>query len=151
MTTQELCKRLDISHTTAIRWAKEGCPHRLTPKNAFRFDLKTVKLWRAANVQSPIPATPEQRKVRERKDLAVAERHEIVVKVMKGELIDRATTHKKIFAIIRQARDGVLGIADRVSGLCAAESDPKKCRAILNEEVERILEDLQKNVERFVA
>jgi hypothetical protein len=149
MTTEQLCKSLNISHTTAIRWASEGCPHRRTPKEAFRWDLKTVEAWRAATIKSPAPADPDFLKSRARKEHALAEKHELDVATRKGQLLDKTKANRSVFEIFRQTRDSFLALPDRLAGILAAESDQHACHTLISDECRRILEDLATRVERM--
>lgn len=150
VTKGQLARKCRVTLPTIDYWVTRGCPHFKAPGKLgrYRFEYDEVQIWHKANIMS----RSEQAKpsgARERKDTAAAEKQEIMLARLKGELLDRASTHKTIFEAFRQTRDAVQGLADRLAGIVAAESDQHRCHAAISEECRRLLEDMAKSVEKI--
>lgn len=59
-----------------------------------------------------------------------------------GKLTDASKVRNDAFQAARMVRDALLGIPDRQADVLAAESDPKKVRQLLMDELETILNEL---------
>ena len=61
-----------------------------------------------------------------------------------GKLTDAARVRDDAFQAARMVRDALLGIPDRLADVLAAETDPKKIRELLMNELEDILNELSR-------
>ena len=61
-----------------------------------------------------------------------------------GKLTDAARVRDDAFQAARMLRDALLGIPDRLADVLAAETDPKKIRELLMNELEDILNELSR-------
>ena len=61
-----------------------------------------------------------------------------------GKLVDAKALNKRLFTLARHCREKLLSIPDRVSSLLASETDPIEIHKILEAEIIKSLEDLQK-------
>lgn len=59
-----------------------------------------------------------------------------------GELVDRAEVDRHAFARARQALDALLAIPDRIAAVIAAEGDPHRVHALLDDEIRRVAREL---------
>lgn len=59
-----------------------------------------------------------------------------------GRLIEADAVRKRVAEHVRALRDGMLGLADRLATVLAAESDAKKVHVLLKAEISRELEAL---------
>jgi hypothetical protein len=59
-----------------------------------------------------------------------------------GEFLLREAVKREAFEVARLARDQLLSIPDRLSGILAAEMDPHKVFSTLDAEIRRVLADL---------
>jgi len=59
-----------------------------------------------------------------------------------GKLIDVDEVRAQTFALGRRARDGLLGVPDRLAPILAGESDPAVIHRLLTDEIERGLREL---------
>lgn len=84
-----------------------------------------------------------------RKDSAIAELRELELAVKTGVMLDSWTTQSKIFTIMRQCRDMIQAIPDRVAGVCAAESDPAVIHTLLVKELQYALDGLARSTKEF--
>lgn len=75
---------------------------------------------------------------------AVADRQELETKKLANELLEREETHRKAFTLARNAQESMMGIADRMAPLLAAEADPAKVHAMLSDELRNVAQDLAK-------
>jgi phage terminase Nu1 subunit (DNA packaging protein) len=75
---------------------------------------------------------------------AKADRAELDLRQRAGELCEVAKIKQAMFERGRQVRDAVLSVADRIAGLCAAESDQSKVHQLIHRELHQALETLTK-------
>jgi phage terminase Nu1 subunit (DNA packaging protein) len=61
---------------------------------------------------------------------------------LEGRLIDRETVRRTVFEKTRVARNAILGLAERLPPLLAAEPSEVKIRDMLQVEFRRILDEL---------
>jgi hypothetical protein len=64
------------------------------------------------------------------------------------KLVDRADNDRKLFAIFRQLRDGLLLIPTRNAGPLAIETDPGKIHSLLTAEIKELLDATADQIER---
>lgn len=88
---------------------------------------------------------------RRRKELALAERREIEVQQLRGELVSRRAVASAWFEIQRITRDRVLLTPDRLAEVLAAESDPDVVRVKLETELRSALEVAAFDIERLAG
>ena len=67
---------------------------------------------------------------------------ELKLKKIQGTLVVRTAVDAAVFALIRQSRDRLQNIPDRVAGICAGESDQLVIHSILTKEIHAALEEL---------
>lgn len=79
---------------------------------------------------------------RRRKEIALAELHELRLGERRGELRPIAAINAYISGMIIEARDILLRIAPELADKLAQESDPIKCRELIEVEVKQALRKL---------
>ena len=73
---------------------------------------------------------------------AQADMGELKVRQRTGELVLRESVKKAVFDNVRQARDRMQNIPNRVAGILAAETDQLTIHTMLTKEIHQALEDL---------
>jgi hypothetical protein len=74
--------------------------------------------------------------------VALARLRELEVAEKEGKLVSLADMKKERFELGRVVSDGILNVPDRICYSLAAETDPKKVRAMLRGELAAVLEAL---------
>ncbi len=139
LNTRRLCAKLDVSKTTALRWVSMGCPCIKTKNGGYNFILKEVETWRDANIQPSTESDPDFLKARARKEQALAEKHELDLRVRIGSLIDRKAADRAFFNCGRQIRDALMNLPDRLAGVLAAEANQVVIHTLLTKEFRLVL------------
>lgn len=80
--------------------------------------------------------------VRTRKELAIAERQEIIVKKLKGELVLRDQSIVWLSLLWGNAKAHFMGLSKRLAGPLAVITDEKEIEHLIRSETRRILEEL---------
>lgn len=80
--------------------------------------------------------------VRTRKENARAEREELIVKKLKGELVERDQAERWLHGHVEEATSAFGGLPRRISGELAPILDEKEIEFVLRKEVRKILNDL---------
>ena len=127
--------------------------------NRYEIELKTAILeWFAnANIskdsknqhQHPLTSAKnvmeleESRRIREH---YLALNEEITYRREKGEYIATKVANKEVYDLARDTRERLFNIPEGLSHTLAVEKDPSKVRRILQEEIEKALTELSKNV-----
>ena len=73
---------------------------------------------------------------------ALAAREQMRTQTMRGELVERRVVDNQAFRQARECRDQLNNIADRISGIVAAEMEQAKVHAIITKEINLCLEAL---------
>jgi len=90
--------------------------------------------------------TSELRLWKIRKETAITKLKEMEVAERAGKLVSKDMVYKTVFACARQARDAMLAIPARISGVIAVESDQRTIQTLLQKEIEeglRVCEKVQ--------
>ncbi len=80
--------------------------------------------------------------VRTRKENARAEREELIVKKLKGELVLKDQVEKWLHGHVDEALSSFWGLPRRLGGVLATIIDEKEIEFLLRKEIKRILNDL---------
>jgi phage terminase Nu1 subunit (DNA packaging protein) len=148
MTKRGLARQYKVSTNTIASWLSKGLPHIRRTDGSYHFDRTEVRRWRAENLATrPAPAQggAHARSYiagRARKETALAELRELELRRQKGELVPQASVDKEAFETGRIVRDALLRMPDRLAGLFAAETDPRKIHALMTKEIRQVLEAL---------
>jgi len=89
---------------------------------------------------------PELRLWKIRKETAITKLKEMEVAERAGQLVSKDMVYKTVFACARQARDAMLAIPARISGMIAVETDQRTIQTLLQKEIEeglRVCEKVQ--------
>lgn len=73
-----------------------------------------------------------------------ARRAQVELERLMGELVPVADVKREYFAIVREMRDALLALPDRVAQVLAIESDPRGVHRVLSEEIEQVLHGLSR-------
>ncbi|MFM1991328.1 MAG: hypothetical protein RJA99_4285 [Pseudomonadota bacterium] len=87
-------------------------------------------------------APPDLHDARRRREQALAELAELELAEKRGELVPVADVQKALVSKVLGVRDSLDTLADRLSPLLAAESDPAKVYAMLRSEIRQVLAQL---------
>ena len=140
--TKEVSGFFGVTDKTLSEWRKAGCPQ----IRRGTWDLKEVFTWWWDNLASDRAAARSgDKSLNEAKRLywwSKAEGEKLKNQREAGELIDASEVERDAFEAGRAIKHQCLAIADRTSSLVAAEQDPFKCKQILIQEVNFILEGL---------
>jgi hypothetical protein len=154
MTVTDYARHRGISRRSVHRALAEGRIHRepdgtLDPERCDRDWQANSHPFAGGRRDRPRPVAPALAAVRLRREKAKAEREELTVRKLGGELVDRATAERVVFAYIRGIRNGWQTWPSRVSAKLAAETgaDAGKLHRALEREVRAHLEALSE--ERF--
>jgi len=80
--------------------------------------------------------------VRTRKEAARAEREELIVKKLKGELVSKNQAMEWLSFLVGNAKSHFWGLAKRLAGPLSVMTDEKETEEAIRKEIRRILEDL---------
>lgn len=141
MTKRQLAKRRKVSTRTVDKWLTQGCPHTKTKTGALLFDAARVEQWYNQAIKSPVPSDPDFLKARARKEQALAEKHELDLRMRIGELVDKQSAQKAWFNAGRQIRDAFMNLPDRLAGPLAEQSQAI-VHAMLTKEIRQVLTSL---------
>lgn len=135
-----------VSQKDVAIWLAIGARHvrELTTKGVLTqtphgYDLKASVHAYLAFLRSTTGGVTEER---ERLLKAQADMGELKVRQRTGELVLRSAVAKQTFDAVRQARDRIQNIPDRVAGILAAETDQRTIHTVLTTEIHQALEDL---------
>jgi len=82
--------------------------------------------------------------VRTRKENARAEREELIVKKLKGELVLKDQVEKWLHGHVEEAKTALWGLPRRMGPVFSPISDEKEIEFLLREEIYKILEEMAK-------
>ena len=139
-------KPIHVSQKDLATWLAIGARHvrELTTmgvltQTASGYDLKASVHAYLNLIKSRVGTVTDERT---RLLKAQADMGKLKVRQRTGELVLRATVAKQTFDAVRQARDRMQNIPDRVAGICAAEPDQRTIHTMLTKEIHQSLEDL---------
>jgi hypothetical protein len=102
------------------------------------------------NTVTPAGDGPKLTRARLMLTLRKAAIADVQYKQLIGEFLPKAEIQVATFNSFRQIRDRMLGIPDRVAGMVAAETDPRKCYTILVDEIRTALQQFAESAEKGV-
>ncbi len=73
-----------------------------------------------------------------------ARRAQVELERLMGDLVSVADVKREYFAIVREMRDALLALPDRVAQVLAIESDPRGVHRLLSDEIEQVLHGLSR-------
>lgn len=139
VSSKDLCEIFDISPKTLSRWSQAGCPKL---KKA-QWNMGAVLEWWAENIYEAQLEREEKdeslKNARQRYWKAKAEKEEINIAQLKGELILRKDLADLWGSRIVEVRQGLLNLADRLPPILIAKTQPE-IRKIVHKEAVRLLE-----------
>ena len=149
--TTELAKIFGVSTQTVYNWAKDGCPHAKLDEtkgggaaSAFRFETKEVARWRekrvlaSANAKSGDTLTKEE--AQRRKLSAEAAMAELELAKKCGEVVELNEIERKLSDQFAQLRSSLRKIPERCVIRLVGETDERRIKKIILEEVDGALE-----------
>ena len=86
--------------------------------------------------------------VRTRKEAARAEREELIVKKLKGELVLKDQAERWLLGHVDEAKTAFLGLPRRMGPTLAPVSDEKEVEFVLRKEIREILEELSTPIKK---
>ena len=143
-------------------WARRGCPHDGGgPKGAYTFDLEEVDAWlgqnnRKGSYAQPLgsssggpeqavgPLSEELDKAKLRKELALAEKHEIDLEERRGELLPRAAVERERLARIAAVKGALLAMPGQYAARWASINDPGAMEREIAAAVEVLLREFSR-------
>jgi phage terminase Nu1 subunit (DNA packaging protein) len=82
-----------------------------------------------------------------RATLARADAQELATQLKRGLLVERFAVSNRWFEVLRVLREAILNLAPRLHATVAAESDPQRCFALIDEEAHKCLEGVADTLE----
>ena len=152
MTTAEIAAFLGHEPATVRQWRAKGCPARKHGRT-YLFDRTAVAKWlRARNYDGKPGPSPRPREVQLGPDgqmidpdtrfrLARAEKVELDVAKLKGELVERVEVEDGLVARARLFRTSLLGLAARLAPVLAPMDSVAKIERRLTREFEGLLRE----------
>lgn len=119
-----------------IQWARKTDPHQALRGSGGRVPRAPLTVPGAA------PADDGFSDARARRESALAELAELDLAERRGELVRTDDVQRALVGKVMGLRDSLDTLADRLSPLLAAESDPARIYALLREEVRQALHAL---------
>lgn len=90
----------------------------------------------------------EQKEAQTRRDVAKAEREELIVKKLKGELVLRNEAVKWVSLLVAECKAALWNIPRRLGPVLALISDERECEQVLRVEHRKALEELAKGMKK---
>lgn len=102
-------------------------------------------------VLSPQPAPPmgAMAEASLRKEQAEARLKELRLAEEEGRLIDIGTVGQELSRLVRECRDGILGMASRLAPRVASISDERQVHLLMTEEIEQCLHAVASELEKY--
>ena len=88
--------------------------------------------------------------IRSRKELAIAQQRELELDREAGRLVEKDAVTRAIEDQVRAVTQGLMQIPSRVSEQLAAESDPNRCRKIVEHAIKGELTNLSRGMHDYV-
>ncbi len=95
-------------------------------------------------VELPAPGGPSIKEAVRRERLAKARLAELELGEEAGDLTRRREVHRDVFTLARQALESMRTMGSRLRTKLAATSDPAECEALINTEIAKICDDMQR-------
>ena len=92
--------------------------------------------------RSPEHADLSLAELQRRREALRVEREEVLLRKLRGELLDAAQMRAAIFTASRRARDLLMAVADRLAPVVAGVSDQAECHRLIAEEIRRACKEL---------
>lgn len=138
VSSKDLCEIFDVNSKTLSRWSQAGCPK----LKKDQWDLRVILEWWTENIYEPRLETEEKdeslKNARQRYWKAKAEREEINVSLIKGELIPKKELADLWGSRVVEVKQGLMNLADRLPPILEAKTQPE-IRAIVHKEVVHLL------------
>lgn len=162
VTAEDLARALGVSGPAVAQAKKSGRLTVIKTDDGDRFDLAVARIqWEAnrkrARATSPgAKGAPTKADVdlpdgggdgaggdywdaKTRRERAEASMAELKERALRGELVRKAVVERELAAALVTLRETLEVLADRISALMAAESDPAICRLMLRDEHRKAL------------
>ncbi len=137
-----LARRLNVSRQHVSRLKKAG---------KLQTTAGDIDVARSERMHAERLAAQATSPSRQTKDFYAAKMAKLAYERAAGLLVEKAAVERSAFAEGRRIRDGLLGFADRLSALLAAQTDEQKVHAILTKEVYQLLATLANPTEEIDA
>jgi hypothetical protein len=103
----------------------------------------------AAQAPAPAPARSEYQDARALREKAQAAMAQIELRRLQGQVVDAEPVLRAVADIHIAARNELMALADRVTPLVAAETDPRRVWDLINVEAERLAERMQRAAQQL--
>jgi phage terminase Nu1 subunit (DNA packaging protein) len=150
-TTQDICETFDVNERTVANWVKRKCPCDKGGKGRLRmFDEGEVAAWIKDNglvgkVGKPSgPLGDQLAAAKIRKELALAEKHELAVTERKALLILKSEAEQLNVAKFTVIRNKLLGLPSSAAPALLGKS-VEEIQQLLRKRVEEVLTELSQS------
>lgn len=135
-----LSEILGVSEAGLTTWADEGMPVRRDGRGTeWDADPAACVAWMVQRERDRIAATGPVSEQRARLLRAQADRADLEFRERAGELVRAEDVRRVTFGIWRTVRDAILACPDRLGPVLASEADPRRCSALLADELRTLL------------
>lgn len=142
----ELASAMGVSPPTVDRWVKEGCPVKQRGKRgvAWQFVLGDVIAWWGARERENAAGeeTTDEAELKRRKLTAETIKAELEVAKVRGLVAPLDQVERMISKAFAQVRTGMRNIPGRTVSLLIGETDERRFKSVLLEEIDQALEAL---------
>ena len=149
--TNELAKIFGISTATVYNWAKDGCPHARVDEtkrggavSGYRFETREVARWREkrvlANANAKSGEVLSKEEAQRRKLSAEAAMAELDLAKQTGDVVELSEIERKLSDQFAQLRSTLRKIPERCVIRLVGETDERRIKKIILEEVDSALE-----------
>jgi phage terminase Nu1 subunit (DNA packaging protein) len=148
-TTEETCEEFEVDESTIKRWIERGLPCDREGRGVPRlFDFAEVAAWKIQNNVTGEAGRPAEtddalKAAKTRKELALAEKHEIELARVKGLLVDKAVVESANIQKFTVIRNKFLGLAASIAPMLEGQ-DPASIEVLLDQRIREILEELSR-------
>lgn len=151
--SNELGRIFGVNTQTIYKWVKEGCPGAKLDESkkggtssGYRFETKEVARWREKRVLASVTAksgdTLTKEEAQRRKLSAEAAMAELELAQKTGEVADLKEIERKLSDQFAQLRSSMRKIPERCVLRLVGETDERRVKAIILEEIDGALEVL---------
>ena len=144
VSSKDLCEIFQVSQKTLSRWSQAGC----SKLRKDQWDLAEVLEWWVEQIYEPRLETEEKdenlKNARQRYWKAKAEKEEINVSLIKGELIPKKELADLWGSRVIEVKQGLMNLADRLPPILVAKTQPE-IREIVHKEVVHLLDMYSRN------
>lgn len=103
--------------------------------------------WRNRKDEKHSGAIPSLNESKARAEFFKAEKAEVELERIKTRLVDADLVRRQAFGLARKARDRLMNVPDRIAAEIAAESDARRCHAILAREISDVCREISGDLE----